>query len=153
MMLEGFFIFFRRKKERKEPQPLHVEGENTTVTPQADDAELAAQTVLESLGRNGLDGRNGRKGKPATESQGTVAYYRRLVDRIREGRATEARLALRYVAYCEEQLRNPQLPLGQLVALENELYQRLDIVEREGGELKRRWQHCLAEVTVREIKN
>ena len=116
----------------------------------------AAQAVLESLGKNGLDGRNGRngrKGKPATESQGTVAYYRRLADRIREGRATEARLALRYVAYCEEQLRNPQLPLGQLVALENELYQRIDIVEREGGELKRRWQHCLAEVTVREIKN
>lgn len=151
-MLQGIINFFRRKKKQEKPLPLRVEGGETTITPQPDDAELAAQALLEHLGKNGVNGRNGRNGsngEPATESKGTVAYYHRLADRIREGRATEARLALRYVAYCEEQLRNPQLPIGQLFALENELYQRLDIIEREGGELKRRWQHCLAEVTVR----
>ena len=59
---------------------------------------------------------------------------------------------VRFLAFCEQELRKPHLPAygdGSLGLLEAELYKRLDIVEHEGGELKRRWQHCLATVTVR----
>lgn len=60
--------------------------------------------------------------------------------------------ALHFTCYCEQQLADPSLPLygkGSLSLLEAELYKRLDVVEREGGDLKKRWQHCLAEVTIR----
>ena len=36
--------------------------------------------------------------------------------------------------------------------LEAELYKRVDTVEREQGDLKRRWQHCLADIIVRRMK-
>ena len=135
-----------------EATPLRIEGVRTELTPTPDDAELAATALLESLGRKGRVQKTPNTPKtrntPKTQNKDS-AYYRRLADRIREGHATEARLATRFVAYCEQELRNPLPPPGRLAALERELYQRLDIVEREGGELKRRWQHCLADITVR----
>ena len=41
---------------------------------------------------------------------------------------------------------------GLLLALERGLYDRQDIAYRAGGTLLRRWQHCLAEVTMRLMK-
>ena len=145
-----------RRQERSNPLPLRIEGCVTALTPQPDDAELAAEALLESLAahpnhKNGIkklrgDGKSAKEKEP---EKGTAAYYRRLSDRICECREIEARLATRYVSYCEMELKNPLMPLGQVASLERELYRRLDIVEREGGDLKRRWQHCLATVTVR----
>lgn len=145
----------RKEVTQGEVQPLCIEGAHTTLTPQPDEAEIAAKALLEQLsGKGGVDGVNGVNGGNGTNGKnepevGSPAYYRRLAERIREGRTTEARLVMRYLAYCEQELQNPLLPPGQVADLEKELYRRLDIIDREGGELKRRWQHCLAEVTVR----
>lgn len=79
-------------------------------------------------------------------------YYKVLAERIREAHRTAALRAMRFVYNCEQELQRPDLPYygpKSLQLLEAELYKRIDIIEREGGELKRRWQHCLAEVTVR----
>ena len=58
--------------------------------------------------------------------------------------------------FCEElveqELAKKELPLtgpGSLGLLEAELMKRLDVIERVGGELKKRWQHCVAQVLVR----
>lgn len=161
--ISSWFLTFFQRKPKDTPQPLRIEGIHATLTPQPDDAEMAAAALLESLA-TGRQRRNNSKTKsrnnetmksrnndkastpdPLRDS----AYYRRLSDRIREDRETEARLALRFVAYCEQELHSPLLPTGRIAALERELYRRLDIIEREGGELKRRWQKCLAEVTIR----
>lgn len=128
------------------PQPLRIEGiPEAPFTPEPDDAELAAQAVLELMTRGDQSNRN-------TPSNQTSAYYRQLADRIREAHAKAARQATRFIYNCELELRKPRLPLygaGSVQLLETELYKRIDVVEREGGELKTRWQHCLAEVTVR----
>ena len=88
----------------------------------------------------------------STQSNQTAAYYRQLASRIREAHAKAARQATRFIYNCELELQKPRLPLygpGSVQLLETELYKRIDVVDREGGELKRRWQHCLAEVTIR----
>ena len=142
---------FNRKVFRghgqREPKPLRIEGVKTPMTPQPDDAELAAQALLESLAQKP------RKAKDRPEpGQGTPEYYRQLSEKIRQTRAAEARLTMRYLAYCEEQLALPnELYVGQVGEMERELYKRQDVAEREGGELLRRWQHCLAEVIVRQM--
>jgi len=165
-----------RDRGRRGPEPLRVAGVRTAMTPEPDDAELAAQALLESLagdnkprskkGNKGKadsgDGGNvsavsaisaGRKNNPAGQEQVRGAeYYRRLSERIRETREAEARAALRYLAYCEEQLALPkELYVGQVGEMEAELYKRQSVAEREGGELLRRWQHCLAECIVRNM--
>ena len=79
-------------------------------------------------------------------------HYHRLAEKIREAHFNARLRTLRFVAFCEQQLLDPHLPLtgkGSLGQLEAELLKRIDTIEREGGELKRRWQHCLAEVTMR----
>ena len=143
------------------PQPLRIEGvPEAPFTPEPDDAELAAQAVLELMTRGGQSNRNtpsnqsnqSTQNTQSNQSTQTAAYYRQLADRIREAHAKAARQATRFIYNCELELRKPRLPLygaGSVQLLETELYKRIDVVEREGGELKRRWQHCLAEVTVR----
>ena len=156
---------FNRKVFRghgqREPKPLRIEGVKTTMTPQPDDAELAAQALLESFGsekRKVKSEKSAAKGNHTVQSSKLkvqshdVEYYRQLSERIKAERAAEARLTMRYLAYCEEQLAMPT-PLynGQIGEMERELYKRQTIAEREGGELLRRWQHCLAEVIVRQM--
>jgi len=111
------------------------------------------------------------------EGQGSVAYYTALAARIREGREMEERACRRWLAYCEQQLKTHPLtpPVmegsagavntsgarpspstgereeGLLLALQQGLYDRQDIAYRAGGTLLRRWQHCLAEVTIRQM--
>lgn len=172
-------IFHRKKSEaKKPPQPLCIEGCTTHLTPEPDDAELAAQALLESLADNSkvkglrFTVKNFRKRKhtrhgnhePLTMNQepqrNDAAYYHQLADRICKTHAQEARRAKRYVAYCEQELNNHRDKVTDssenhesvLVILEQGLYKHLDTVKREGGELKRRWQHCLAEVIVCQSK-
>ena len=135
-----------RRKAIHEPKPLRIEGTHTTMTAEPDDSEMAAMALLASLASEELRVKSGESAaKPKAAEKGTAAYFHALADRVREGRAAEVKMAMRYVAYCEQEL----LRNSHLSELERGLYRHLDIVNREGGELKRRWQHCLAEVIVR----
>lgn len=155
--MEFFKKIFRRKREAQtKPQSLRIEGCKTTLTPKPDEAELAAEALLEMM----CDGRRKKEdGRPQPSSISHqpssphgAAYYRELSEKIRTARAAERRLTMRYLAYCEEQLALPQpLYVGQIGEMEQELYKRQDVAEREGGELLRRWQHCLAECIVRQM--
>ena len=159
---------FGRNKNAEEPLPLAIEGVSPApLTPEPDDAELAAAALLEAMAEvkgSGLrvkgsvfrvkDSRVRGKDKagPNHEPTRDAAYYRALADRIREAHRASALRATRFVAFCEQELKKKRLPRygeGSLSLLEAELYKRIDIIDHEGGELKRRWQHCLAEVTVR----
>lgn len=60
---------------------------------------------------------------------------------------------MRLLASVEEQLAEPTaLYKGQWGDTERKLYRAMDVAEREGGELHRRWQHCLANVLVRRME-
>lgn len=194
----NFFRIFRRKKQKLKPKQLRIDGVETVSTPTPDDSELAAQALLESLATSSLplapSYRRGRKsaGKPprtkgakqntaehngAKQSsstrggrKGVEAYYRDMAEKIKEARAIEARMAMRYIAYCEEKLEAPSQPPpsplpsegehggapqssspagggweeASIEQLEQGLYKWQNAVEREGGELLSRWQHCVA---------
>ena len=172
-MMEFFKKIFHRHRKEFKPQPkqLRIDGVKTVMTPSPDDAELAAQALLESrlspdpsLGARGANSKSAKKtrakGNHPLQSQGgegggpphDVAYYKALSEKIKASKAAERRLTMRYLAYCEEQLALPQpLYVGQIGEMEQELYRRQDVAEREGGELLRRWQHCLAECIVRQM--
>ena len=160
------------RKEHREVRPLRVEGFRPHLTPKPDDAELAAQALLETLveehekrGEGGaavVQQHTGREeGEDGGGAANDAAYYRSLADRIHAAHAQEARLAKRYLAYAEERLLECGLrsrmrsadepPTGELGEIERGLYPFQDCVEREGGELKKRWQHCLAEVIVAQM--
>ena len=153
------FLKYIKKGKAREPKPIRIEGVNTVMTPEPDDAELAAQALLESLAspERRRTRRGGGKEKP---EEGSADYYRSLADRIRIAHEAEARAALRYVAYCEQELagsekgevRSGEWRSEQLAALERGLYRYTDTVEREKGDLKARWQHCLATVIVRQTQ-
>lgn len=140
------------------PQPLRIEGVKLApLTPEPDDAELAAQALLESL----CDVRSKMKDVrevAADAHQPSVRdaqYYHALADRIRLARDQATSRTMRFVAWCEQELEKRNLPIegkGSLAQMEAELYKRIDTIERVGGELKRRWQHCLAEAIVRQMK-
>lgn len=187
-MRRQFWKIFRRKGTR-EPRLLRIDGVKTTMTPEPDDAELAAQALLETMRseecrvkavskreQNGTrtssaereQARPQGKSEESATAKGNhtvqsaklkaqsetrdVEYYRRLSEKIRASRAAEVRLTMRYLTYCEEQLALPkELYVGQIGEMESELYKRQTVAEREGGELLRRWQHCLAECIVRQM--
>jgi len=146
-------------------QPLRIEGvEPAPLTPEPDDAELAAQALLESL----CDVRSKMKDvrevaadahqPSAISHQPSVRdaqYYHALADRIRLARDQATSRTMRFVTWCEHELEKRDLPIegkGSLAQMEAELYKRIDTIERVDGELKRRWQHCLAEAIVRQMK-
>jgi len=143
------------------PVPLRIEGvKPAPLTPEPDDAELAAQALLESLAspeQNRNDDiseyRNNGKHDGKADQPRDAAYYHALADRIRTARTDEARLVMRLLASVEEQLAEPTaLYKGQWGDTERKLYRAMDVAEREGGELKHRWQHCLATVIVRRME-
>lgn len=146
--LENMF----RKKEQSAPQPLAIEDiPLVPVTAEPDDAELAAQALLARM--SGQSNRSKSESSNHEQSvQHDVAYYRNLAVKVKEGRAAEARFVMRYLAYVEEQLHFPKLAKGQLGAMERELYRRHDVAEREGGDFLHRWQHCLADVIMRQMR-
>lgn len=148
-----FKNIFRRKKQEGggEPAPLRIEGiPPAPMTAEPDNAELAAQALLESLSPNpSPKGVGSNKTEPKA---GTAEYYQRLAEKIRSAQEASRLRALRFVAFVEQELEKPHLPVsgaGSLGLLEAELMKRIDVIERVGGELKTRWQHCLATVTVR----
>lgn len=158
---------FTKGKTVKKPHRLRVEGiAEAPVTAEPDDAELAAQALLDSLaevmeerrvrkrprGKTLQEERTERDSPDNQPSARDVKYYKALAEKIRQAHEVAERRAKRFVAACEYALKNKHLPFygeGSLSLLETELYKRIDIIERAGGELKLRWQHCLAEVTSR----
>ena len=179
---------FRRKRDEQpqtapadSPTPLRIEGvPDAPLTPEPDDAELAAQALLESMSlppapshRGGAKKHHGKhpdhspSGHSAEANsqlstlnsqlpeERDAAYYRHLADKIRQTREHQRLRVTRFLAFCEQELKKRYLPAygpGSLGLLEAELYKRMDIVDREGGAIKERWQHCLAQVTVRLMK-
>lgn len=140
------------------------------MTMEPDKVELAAQALLEVMidkqkrrrkkadvyeatGNTGKSGESGESGKPSFLQ--TSEYYHQLSDRIRQAYGSSRQRTLRFLCYCEQQLRNQNIPLfgaGSLNLMQAELLKRIDVVDRVGGEIKARWQHCLAEVTLRQIE-
>ena len=121
------------------------------------------------------DQKKGRKQNHEPEAK-DAAYYKQLSEKIRKAHELERRAAMRYVAYVEQQLKLVQgsgfrvqdssnhEPLtvshqpsdishqpSDIVTLEHGLYQHQNTVEREGGELLRRWQKCLAECILKQM--
>ena len=156
-----FSSLFSRKRDNtpqepeSAPQPLAIEGiPQAPLTPEPDEAELAAAAILEMMVSGSKFQVSGNDDetlnlKPETR---TADYYRHLAKKMRDAREATLLRVARFLAFVEQELKKPHLPTygaGSLGLLEAELYKRIDIVEREGGELKRRWQHCLALVTVR----
>jgi hypothetical protein len=139
----------------EERSPLRIGGvKPAPLTPEPDDAELAAQALLESMANpHPVSPRGGEKEASPSGDERGAAYYHALADRIRTARSAEARLVMRLLASVEEQLSEPTaLYKGQWGDTERKLYRAMDVAEREGGELHRRWQHCLANVLVRRME-
>ena len=148
-----------------ERSPLRIEGvKPAPLTPEPDDAELAAQALLESMVSSDKfqdsSSSTSEAAKPSVKIQDSkpetrdAAYYRRLAERIRLARDQATLRTMRFVTWCEHELEKRDLPIegkGSLALMEAELYKRIDTIERVGGELKHRWQHCLAEVIVRRM--
>jgi len=156
--------YFRRKAATQTPQqegqgvgsvPLRIEGvKPAPLTPEPDDAELAAQALLESMcdERSKMEDVREVAADAHQPSVRDAAYYRRLAERIRLARDQATLRTMRFVTWCEHELEKHDLPLegkGSLAQMEAELYKRIDTIERVDGELKHRWQHCLANVIVR----
>ena len=136
--------------KQPDPSPLRIEGVGAApLTPEPDNAEKAAAALLELL--SGTAQQTEQKEPP----RGTSEYYHHIANSIRMANDSAMIRATRFIAWAEVALQNKDLPRegkGSLVLIEAELYKRMDTVERVGGELKKRWQHCLAEVTVRLMK-
>ena len=158
------FNLFRRKQFKPQPKQLRIDGCKTVMTAAPDDAELAAQALLESLAGDSGSKIHGSRFKekkakdknhePLTNNREPAshdaAYYKQLAEKIKKARAAEVRRTKRFLTYAEQQLDSP-LMTGQTGEIERELYKLQDVAEREGGELLKRWQHCLAECIVRQM--
>ena len=164
-------IFRRnRQKEPETPQPLKIDGVGEApMTMEPDNAELAAQALLEVMidkqkrrrkkadvsDKSDTSEKSDKSGSIKPNALQTSEYYHQLSERIRQAYASSRQRTLRFLCYCEQQLRNQDIPLfgaGSLNLLQTELLKRIDVVDRVGGEIKARWQHCLAEVTLRQIE-
>lgn len=135
---------------------LRIDGTKITLTPKPDDAELAAQALLESRIKRPTHGPSPKgRGVNRKHADGTPEYYKDLSEKIKAAHEQERRAAMRYVSYVEEQLSTPLSTQGGAGggSLERGLYQHQNAIEREGGELKQRWQKCLAELTVMEMES
>jgi hypothetical protein len=143
-----FFKIFRRKKQKMQPKQLRVDGIKTEMTPAPDDAELAAQALLEA--HTDKSKKTHKRKDTKDPARGTPEYYKQLAERIKKAKAADVRRAKRFLTYAEQQLDSP-LMTGQTGEIERELYKLQDVAEREGGELLKRWQHCLAECIVRQM--
>ena len=162
-----------RRKEKPDPQPLRIQGiPDAPMTPEPDDAELAAAALLElmcDVRREREDTEGKHQPIPAdapTRSLSAIShqpsevhdakYFKELAEKIRTAQEAARLRTMRFVAFCEEELKKADLPLegpGSLGLLNAELMKRIDTVDREGGELKTRWQHCVAQVLVRLMKH
>ena len=163
-MIDAIKKLFRRKHTAPRPagngvgerSPLRIEGvKPAPLTPEPDDAELAAQALLESMVSSDKFQDSSFKIQDSKPETRDAAYYRRLAERIRLARDQATLRTMRFVTWCEHELEKRDLPIegkGSLAQMEAELYKRIDTIERVGGELKHRWQHCLANVIVRRME-
>ena len=144
-------IFHRKKKDTTEPLRISGVGE-APLTPEPDDAELMTQALLDNLSKPRRHGRWSSfpffRKKKSSEEKGSAGYYRQLASRVKEDRLLAADSARRYVAYCEAHINDASIEAS---VLSSGLFRHQDAVEREGGELYKRWQRCVAEVTVRQL--
>ena len=145
-----------RRKENPDPQPLRIQGiAEAPMTPEPDDAELAAVALLDLM----CDVRGEKKdteGKHQPSEVHDAKYFKELAEKIRTAQEAARLRTMRFLTFCEEELKKADLPLegpGSLGLLNAELMKRIDTVDREGGELKTRWQHCVAQVLVRQMKH
>ena len=143
-----------RPKALAEPMMLRISGIATRMTAVPDDDELAAQALLESL--SAPEERGGRKAKghkqeTPSPKKGTPEYFRQIARRVKDAHDEEERRTKRFLAWCHDRLVDPGLTPDELAAIERDIYLHQECVEREKGELLRRWQHCLAETTVRQM--
>ena len=138
--------FMIRHNVQPVPEPLRIEGVTTKMTPHPDDAEVAAQALLENL--SGAE-RKERHKEQAAPANGTADYYRIISHTIRNTHSLEAKLALRYITYCEQQIFTADV--SESAELESGLYRYQACAEREGGEIFHRWQHILAMCVVRQM--
>jgi hypothetical protein len=159
-------IFRRRKQFKPQPKQLRIDGCKTELTAAPDDSELAAQALLESMtqienGKRKTDNSKRRKNNSPSsiinsqlgDTPHDAEYYRELSEKIRTAHEHDARMAMRYVAYCEAQITSTvSHQPSDIATLERGLYQHQDAVEREGGDLLRRWQKCLALVIMKQYK-
>lgn len=158
-----FKKIFKRKREpqqRPEPRPLRIRGCKTELTPAPDDAELSAQALLETMMGNGANGANESPVANRAHEPHDATYYKQLAERIRKAQQQEVWMTMRFLAYCEAQLKMSDgrgkvedVNTPDFAELERGLYQHQDTAEREGGDFLRRWQHCLAECVVRGMKS
>lgn len=135
--------FMIRRVTPPAPMPLRIEGCNVRMTPSPDNAELAAHVLL------GLTAREFVEPKPQSADSTTrnASFYQSMSARIKDAQAFEYRMAIRCLVWCEQELQKN----GSPDLLEKELYKHTGTVDRHGGELKRRWQHCLAMCIVRQM--
>ena len=140
--------FFMVRHTPRTPRPFRMEGVALAMTPHPDDAEMEAQALLDVL--SGNTPRPRKDGAGDGPEQGSAEYYRLLSRRISDSRSAGMRDVLRCVVWCEQELMKPVLSADRLAEMEKELYRRLALVDGDGRDLKGRWQHCLAEVIVRQ---
>jgi hypothetical protein len=137
-----FNNIFRRKAMKDPVRTLRIDGVKAPeMTARPDDAELAAQALLEH--KSEPKGHK-KKAKAKQPKEGTPEFFEQMSGKISDAHAAEARNALRYLAYTEQELKENPTP-EQLAEIEKGLYQYQDTAEREKGELLTRWQHCIAE--------
>lgn len=158
--------------------PLSIDGiPPAPLTPEPDDAELAAASLLASYTGFKVQGSGFKMFKKKDNHESLTinrepakdaAYYQQMSDKIKAAHRQEARAAMRFVAWCEGNLRggteqrnnkttesvNSEIreTVNPFTELEAGLFKHQDVVEREGGDLKKRWQHCLATVTVLQMQ-
>ena len=150
-------LFHRhKKKEAQAPEPLVVPGvADAPMTAEPTDTEVAAQALLEVIIEKQHKHKARSKQEADVEPKDILhdrKYYEQLAERIAAAYDTSRRRTQRFLSFCEQELQRRDIPAygkGSIAILEAELYKRIDIVDREGGELKKRWQECLAEATLR----
>lgn len=149
-----------RKKDAQQPEPqptpLRIEGiGEAPLTPEPDEAELVAQALLEMLASDGCRVKGEKLSENLQDDEKpdelTVEYFNQLAEGMRQAQDRSMLRTMRFVSWCERELQKDLPPEGKdsLAQMETELYKRMDTVERVGGELKRRWQHCLVLTLVR----
>lgn len=109
--------------DRPAPQPLRIEGiAPAPLTAEPDDAELAAQAVLEllmeeaplpsPLGGKTRHRKHKHKEDPAAQGlppggdERGAAYYKHLAEQIRRAHAAAHWRTVRFLAFCEQELGN-----------------------------------------------
>ena len=173
------FLSYPRPKPAVPPEPVPLTRElgiHVPLTPEADEAEMAAWALLE-LQRNPDTAAVKSAAQPAvTKREQSVEYYRNVARRKREAEQTARRALMRCLAYVEQQLENEERRMKDEESLrqhrdagsaktdgnsslftlhsslETLLFRHQQTAEREGGTLFSRWRHCLALVTIRQMQ-